>query len=370
MIRVGQRGVKPRRALPGVSSRPPAGRPGAGPRPRRAAWRRPCPSPSSPPAWPWTWPWTSPPPRAWPWLVPWPWMAPAPVPARRPRSAGSPLRGCRRPRPAHVPVPVAPRFGEPPLGGCLVQQDRTRDGRVERVDPAMHRDPDQQVAAAPDGRPKALALAADDDRDRAAQVRLTGGQRRVTVGAHDAQAPTVEIGERARQVVHRGEPEMLDRPGRGLDGGGREGRLVPGRKHGAVGAGRLGGAQQRPDVLGVLQRDPARAPAAARPAPRPGPGCRPARPNGGAPRRARSPGDRRTRPRPSACRPRPRRPGCAGWWRGGRASPAPADAAAPRAAGGPPAGRRTPPRRGGDPRRAPPPLRERSRDRAVRPGGA
>ena len=66
---------------------------------------------------------------------------------------------------------------------------------------------------------EALALAADDDRERAAEVGLTGGQRRVRLGAGDAQPRGVEIGERARQVVDRAEQEVLDGAGRRLHGG-------------------------------------------------------------------------------------------------------------------------------------------------------
>ena len=61
------------------------------------------------------------------------------------------------------------------LGDRLEQQDRARDGGVERADRAPHRDPHEQVAAPAHGRPEALALAADDDRQRAAQV-ASGGR--------------------------------------------------------------------------------------------------------------------------------------------------------------------------------------------------
>ena len=96
------------------------------------------------------------------------------------------------------------------LGDRLEQQDGTGHGGVERPDRAAHRDPHEQVAAASDGGPEALALAADDDRERAAQVRLAGRQRRVRLGAGDPQAVAVQVGERARQVVDRAEQEVLD----------------------------------------------------------------------------------------------------------------------------------------------------------------
>ena len=109
--------------------------------------------------------------------------------------------------------------GRVALGDRLEQQDRAGDGGVERPDRAAHRDPHEQVAASADRRSQALALAADDDRQRPAQVGLTGGQRRVRLGAGDPQAVGVEVGQGARQVVDRAEEEMLDRAGRGLDRG-------------------------------------------------------------------------------------------------------------------------------------------------------
>jgi hypothetical protein len=67
----------------------------------------------------------------------------------------------------------------------------------------MHRDPDEQVAAAADRRAEPLALAAHDDGHRAAEVRLACGERRVAVRAHDPQAPAVEVRERGGKIVDR-----------------------------------------------------------------------------------------------------------------------------------------------------------------------
>ena len=57
------------------------------------------------------------------------------------------------------------------------------------------------VAAAADGRPEALALAADDDRERTAQVGLASGQRRIRLRAEDAQAVGAQVGQRPGEVV-------------------------------------------------------------------------------------------------------------------------------------------------------------------------
>ena len=92
-----------------------------------------------------------------------------PVPARRPAGSsgvGSSARprlvgGARRGVRVRLvglragPARVRAGSGSRALGGRLVQQDRPRDGRVERLDPAVHRDPDQQVAAPADGRAEA-----------------------------------------------------------------------------------------------------------------------------------------------------------------------------------------------------------------------
>ena len=132
--------------------------------------------------------------------------------------------------------------------------DRPGDSRIERSDRAAHRDPDERRRSG-DGRPaQALALAADDDRERASEVGLARGQRRIRLGADDPQAADVEVGEGAREVVDRGEKEVLDGSGRGLDADGRERRLPMGREDDAVDAGRLGAPQERPDVLRILER--------------------------------------------------------------------------------------------------------------------
>ena len=65
---------------------------------------------------------------------------------------------------------------------------------------------------------------------------------------------TVQIGERAGQVVDRAEQQVLDGAGRRLDRGRGERRLAAGREDHAVDAGRLGAPQERADVLGILER--------------------------------------------------------------------------------------------------------------------
>ena len=99
--------------------------------------------------------------------------------------------------------------GPAPLGRCLEQQDRAGDRGVERADGAAHRDPHEEVAATTDGRPEALALAADDDGERSAQV-----------------------GSGGRSAAH---PPRRRRPG-GRGRGGRPGRRRDRRPARAAGA--------------------------------------------------------------------------------------------------------------------------------------
>ena len=167
-----------------------------------------------------------------------------------------------------------PRPGRIALGDRLEQQDRAGDCGVERPDPTLHRDPHEQVAAAADRRSQALTLAADDDRQRSAQVRLARGQRRVGLGSGDPQAVGVQVGQGARQVVDRAQEEMLGRSGRCLDRGRR--RAAP-----AAGSGRRRRGRRPPRRCEAGCRrsaDPranrGRARTAARRAPRPGRGRR------------------------------------------------------------------------------------------------
>ena len=81
--------------------------------------------------------------RAWPWRA-----GAAPGSAGFGRRFGSAAERPRRPRTGGGRG-RGRALGEPTLGGGLVEEDGPRDGRVERLDPSVHRDPDQQVAAPP-----------------------------------------------------------------------------------------------------------------------------------------------------------------------------------------------------------------------------
>ncbi len=154
----------------------------------------------------------------------------------------------------------------------------------------------------------------------------------------------MEVGQAGRQVVDRGQEQVLHRAGRGLHGGWGQRRLAPGREDDPVGGRRLGATEERPDVLGVLERVEDQDEGRLVPLDRPGEDLLRDLSSVGRRRRGPRPGGRRTRPGPSASRPPPRRSGSASPSRGGRSSRAPGDVGARPAVDGPPARPRTPPR--------------------------
>ena len=89
--------------------------------------------------------------------------------------------------PEHSSRPSA-RLRLRPLPGGGEEEDRAGDGGIQRLDLAAHRDPNHKIKPPSDRAGHALALRADDDRQRAAQVRVGVVERRLLVGAHDAQA--------------------------------------------------------------------------------------------------------------------------------------------------------------------------------------
>ena len=208
-------------------------------------------------------------------------------------SARAPARAGRRSAPG---MPAGPAPPGSRAGRRLEEQDRAGDRRVQRPDDAAHRDPHEQVAATADRRAEPLPLAPDDDRDRAAQVGLAGRQRGVRLGPDDPQPADVQVGQRARQVVDGRQQQVLDGAGRGLDRRRGQRRLAMGREDDAVDARGLGAAQQRPDVLRVLERVEHEHERPARRARSPGRGSRRRRRTGAARRRGRCPGGRRSRP--------------------------------------------------------------------------
>jgi len=107
---------------------------------------------------------------------------------------------------------------------------------------AAHRDPDDGVAAAPDGRSETLTLAANDDRYGSAKIGLASRQRGIGIRADDSEASDVQVRQRFGQIIDRDQEEVLHRPSRSLDGGGRKRRLAMGRVDDAVHSASLRGA--------------------------------------------------------------------------------------------------------------------------------
>ena len=84
------------------------------------------------------------------------------------------------------------------------------------------------------------------------QVDLGVGSRRPGLGAVDPRARLLGRREPVGQVRDPRDREVLDRPRRGLAGGGRDRRRAPRRDHHPGGSGDLGRAADRPEVVGVL----------------------------------------------------------------------------------------------------------------------
>ena len=119
---------------------------------------------------------------------------------------------------------------------------------------ATHWDAHHRVAAATDGGPETLAFAADHDGHRPPEIGLARRQRSVGVRADDPQTPDVEVRQGICQILDRDHQEMFYRPRRGFDGGRGKRCLAMRRVDDAVHTGCLCGAQQRPEVLGILER--------------------------------------------------------------------------------------------------------------------
>ena len=139
------------------------------------------------------------------------------------------------------------------LDGRLEHEDGARHRGIERCDPPPHRDPDQKVAAATDRGRQAASLAADDEHEGAAKVRLPVREPRICICTHDPETPEMEARERAREVVNRRQEQMLARARGRLDCGRAEWRLAARREEYAVDAGGLSAPEQRAQVLRILE---------------------------------------------------------------------------------------------------------------------
>ena len=178
----------------------------------------------------------------------------------RPHRAVGPPRQLRRPlrasgdggrrRPSGLGRPARRAAGRPPRTAAP-----TRDGRVQRPDLAAHRDAHRRDRAPPDRPRDAVPLAAHDQRQRPAQVRVAIGERRALVRADEPQARR-SAGRRAPPARSSSghQQQVLDGARRRLDRGRADGRRTARREEHPMHAARLGGAQHRAHVLGILER--------------------------------------------------------------------------------------------------------------------
>src|SRR5581483_3569119 len=141
-----------------------------------------------------------------------------------------------------------------PLAQRLVQDDGARGGRVQRRDLPFHRDPHHLIATLEHEAADALALAADDDRGRAAIVDLVVEELAGLVGADDPDALLLERVDRLPEVRDLGDHQVLARAGARLRDRGRESDRAVLRDDDAVDAGAFAGAKEHAEVLGILER--------------------------------------------------------------------------------------------------------------------
>jgi hypothetical protein len=136
----------------------------------------------------------------------------------------------------------------------MIQRDRPGHRRVQRGDLAGHRQLDQEIAALASQPGQAGALGADHQRKRQIEVGaivLLGSL--VVLDPDDPHAGLLQLGDRLGQVADHDDAQVLGRARGGVDDGGRDlGGAAAGQHH-PVRADDLGGAQQRADVLRVLQ---------------------------------------------------------------------------------------------------------------------
>ena len=178
--------------------------------------------------------------------------SPAVVRRRRGRASGSPPLGDGL---SGVGARGGARSGRVALGDGLEEQDRAGDGGVQRADrrrasgsgrrgrsgggpPARGPGPRcrRRSRAARGGRPGGRSAARPPRRRRSA---------RPGCGGRSGRRPGRRPGTSSR---------CSTAPAEALTADGAERRLAAGREDHAVDAGRLGAAQQRPDVLGILER--------------------------------------------------------------------------------------------------------------------
>src|SRR5205085_3484193 len=98
----------------------------------------------------------------------------------------------------------------PALAARLVEEEPGGDADVQRLDAARERDADGVVARAPDERPEAASLGAEDERGASREVGLPYRARRVGRRGEDPERRPLRLRQVAREVRHDGDGKVLD----------------------------------------------------------------------------------------------------------------------------------------------------------------
>src|SRR5581483_7835019 len=161
---------------------------------------------------------------------------------------------------ARMPDPwTSPRGRRPRPGreasAKLEERQRDRDRDIQRLERAVHRDPEEKMADALRQAPQALALGAGHQNDRRAgeSGRIVQVGLAVAVEAEDPVAGVGELTERAGEVRDARDVDPLDCTRRRLhERGGERRRPIPCEQHRLHSGGRSA-PEDRADVPGVRQ---------------------------------------------------------------------------------------------------------------------
>ena len=138
------------------------------------------------------------------------------------------------------------------LAHGFVHDDGAGDRDVERGNSAGHGDAEEVVAGFLDEVVEAGALAAKDQDTVGAEVEVGVVGGAALVEAQDPDAGLLHLLEGADEVGDAGDAYVLGGAGGGFGDGGGDGRGAALGEEDAVNSGAVGGAQERAEVVGVL----------------------------------------------------------------------------------------------------------------------
>ena len=146
---------------------------------------------------------------------------------------------------------MLPRGDAVALAGGLVAEDAAGDGDVERVDVPEQRQREDAVGAFAHEAADAGAFRAEDQRERAGEVR-GGPAFAVHVGGVDPDAEAFEFFEERGDIGDARHGDIFNGPGGGPRHGRGEAHRAAARDNDAVRAAAVCGAQDGPEVVRVL----------------------------------------------------------------------------------------------------------------------